>query len=174
MRNKISQSAWDLTWETQYKKLVAYKTRHGHCRVPQRYEDRTLASWVATQRVRKQKGSLSEERIYALNSIGFVWKIFQTSWDKQYDRLLAYRLEYGHCRVTVNDSDQKLLRWVNTQRILRAQGALSQTQMRKLDGIDFDWHDQHAIWKTQPEKLVFSSKLSDTTRSDGSSSIQLT
>mmetsp|Transcript_8112 Transcript_8112/g.11682 ORF Transcript_8112/g.11682 Transcript_8112/m.11682 type:complete len:362 (+) Transcript_8112:143-1228(+) len=71
---------WDKTcfgnaWDAMFARLVAYRTEHGHCDVPQKYEqDPKLGLWVSSQRV--SRGRISAERREALNSIGFVWKKF--------------------------------------------------------------------------------------------------
>ncbi|KAG7356875.1 helicase domain protein [Nitzschia inconspicua] len=42
----------DAQWEDMYQRLVQYKTEHGHCLVPRKYEkDQKLSTWVETQRV---------------------------------------------------------------------------------------------------------------------------
>ena len=59
---------------TRYDELVAYKAEHGHCNVPQRYENnQSLANWVVKQRTAFKNDNLSEERVGKLNEIGFAW-----------------------------------------------------------------------------------------------------
>ena len=61
-------------------RLKAYRTKFGHIRVPSRWEDPNLYTFVRKQRelyrARESKGaknSLSDERIRELDSIGFIW-----------------------------------------------------------------------------------------------------
>ena len=85
-KNKLSQEriirldslcfVWDVNnarWENGFIKLQDYKESKGHCSVPKRYvvEDFKLGGWVAQQR--KNKDSLTPERLERLNSLGFVW-----------------------------------------------------------------------------------------------------
>ena len=70
-----------------FDRLLAFKAKHGHCLVPNRYdEDRSLGAWVSTQR-RHYKAiesgnpshdpnSMTEERVSKLREIGFVWATY--------------------------------------------------------------------------------------------------
>jgi DNA-binding TFAR19-related protein (PDSD5 family) len=67
---------WDAIaeqWEDGFSKLLQFKERKGHCRVPQRskLDEFSLGAWVRRQRVTKD--SLSPERKQRLDDIGFVW-----------------------------------------------------------------------------------------------------
>lgn len=61
-------------WEQRFAQLVAFRERHGHCRVPAKWrEDTAFGHWVYNQRLFKRKGKLSAERIRRLEEIGFEW-----------------------------------------------------------------------------------------------------
>jgi hypothetical protein len=61
-------------WMTRFNELVLYKTKHGDCRVPTKYESHPkLGPWVNNQRQRQKKGKLNAERERMLKEIGFVW-----------------------------------------------------------------------------------------------------
>lgn len=63
-------------WEAMFQKLVGYKDTFGHARVPQEYaQDRKLGEWVRTQRRFMRNGSLNEEKVARLNSVGFEWSV---------------------------------------------------------------------------------------------------
>lgn len=78
-------------WDAKLSELKAFRERNGHCRVPLRRKKkddpnfdeglRKLAKWVEHQRTnywKRAKGeqnSLSDERIAALNAIGFEWRV---------------------------------------------------------------------------------------------------
>jgi superfamily II DNA or RNA helicase len=72
---------WDqleTEWKSRFEELLAYKRKHGHCNVPQKWkENPKLASWVGTQRLAWKKGKLSQERIKRLEEIGFQWEIIK-------------------------------------------------------------------------------------------------
>jgi hypothetical protein len=62
-------------WERRFAQLLAFRERHGHCRVPAKWrEDTAFGHWVYNQRLFKRTGKLSAERIRRLEEIGFVWK----------------------------------------------------------------------------------------------------
>ena len=96
-------------WESMFARLIEFKEEHGHCLVPNRFEeDRSLGAWVSTQR-RHYKlmfskdadhGStpLTKERIQKLQDVGFVWATSDprhTPWDVRFNELRAYRETYG-------------------------------------------------------------------------------
>ena len=58
-------------WETRFNQLVQYKTKSGHCNVPQ--SQGQLGTWVRTQRKACKDNSLAQDRIDQLNGIGFKW-----------------------------------------------------------------------------------------------------
>ena len=73
---------WDshqAAWEDKIRDLKLFKAQYGHCRVPPKYEDRSLATWVKQQRrqckLHRQglKSTLSPSRIADLQSLGFEW-----------------------------------------------------------------------------------------------------
>ena len=56
--------------------LTAYKAEHGHVRVPKRFQTKdgfTLGSWVGSRRKEYKNRTLSQERIDALEEVGFIW-----------------------------------------------------------------------------------------------------
>jgi superfamily II DNA or RNA helicase len=62
------------TWEDGFTALTEFKTREGHCRVPQRHVEGTfkLGQWAKTQRT--ERDTMSAERRQRLDAIGFVWR----------------------------------------------------------------------------------------------------
>jgi Helicase associated domain len=98
-------------WESMFEKLKAYKEKHGHCLVPNRYEkDRSLGSWVSTQRryfklmksstnIRNSKKiHLNQLRIAKLRDIGFAWAASDprhTPWETRFRELCEYKERYG-------------------------------------------------------------------------------
>jgi hypothetical protein len=65
---------WNLlheAWEEQFKILLAFRRKHGHCKVPIRGTDRKLGLWVKNQRTRK--ATLKPEREARLEAVGLIW-----------------------------------------------------------------------------------------------------
>lgn len=71
-------SKLEIRWNTNFQKLVDFKTVNGHCNVPLKYKaDRALGRWVGRQR-EDLKGSgsanpMSQVRKARLKEIGFCW-----------------------------------------------------------------------------------------------------
>lgn len=72
-------------WDIRFNELLEYKTKFGHCKVPQHYKDnKSLGKWVAKQREqykRHLKGEhtfLTPLRLEKLNEAGFVWSMRAT------------------------------------------------------------------------------------------------
>jgi hypothetical protein len=60
-----------------FQRLLEFRKRHGSFNVPLRSPaDRKLATWVASQRHRKKRGTLPPERAKLLDRAGFVWAIY--------------------------------------------------------------------------------------------------
>jgi hypothetical protein len=62
-------------WNKHYDVLAKFKRKHGHCLVPQRYEEDTfLGAWVSRQRELHCKSKLRVDRKALLDEIGFAWR----------------------------------------------------------------------------------------------------
>lgn len=73
---------WDTheqVWTLRFRELAKFKESHGHCIVPTNYCRKKLSTWVHHQRRQYKKAKeglpchITEERIKALESLGFVW-----------------------------------------------------------------------------------------------------
>ena len=138
-------------WEKMYTCLVAFKKKHGHCRVPDKWEkDRALGIWVVNERQDKAKGRLLPERLQRLKLLGFDWDPKNTFWEQLFIRLVAFKKQYGHCNVIRSwKQDQSLATWVNTQRTDKAKGQLLPERLRRLNSLGFDWDPN----KTRDEEM---------------------
>jgi hypothetical protein len=70
------------TWDYRLSELADYRKVHGHCNVPQKYnENAKLGTWVATQRrqyrlhLKGKTSAITLPRIEALERLGFEWGI---------------------------------------------------------------------------------------------------
>jgi uncharacterized protein YbgA (DUF1722 family) len=80
-------------------------------------------------------------------------------WNKQYEQLVDFKRNNGHCMVTFKyEQDKSLGLWVHTQRKRHANNIMRQDRKELLDEIGFAWKTQAANndkkWRTQYEKLV--------------------
>lgn len=110
-------------WE-RVAQLKAFIKMYGHCRVPRDFYDiQGLSNWTRMQRQHYRKmlegkpSSMTQERLAALEEVGFVWDAHQYAWEENIRELKLFKAQYGHCRVPSTYSNKKLLTWVRTQRV---------------------------------------------------------
>ena len=96
-------------WETRFKELVQYKTKHGDCNIP--FRQGQLGGWVGRQRNTHKEGKLSHDRIDRLNAIGFDWTPprrgsrtrqrggSKGDWDTRFKALVQYKANHGDCNI---------------------------------------------------------------------------
>ena len=88
---------------------------------------------------------LAEERIDALDDIGFNWKPQRVSFEERVAQLIAYEAKHGHLNVTESE-DKSLYRFCyyirRSRRYLESSGRmknLTEERIASLDAIGFDW-----------------------------------
>jgi hypothetical protein len=147
--NQANKQVKTTKWKSTFARLLAYKKEHGTANVPLKYNDGGsphLGGWTYNLKRRHKNGSLSQEWIDQLESIGFEWKLpkMKTSktkqWAEMLERLVAYMQEYGNTEVPNNYNDggrPDLGRWVQTQKASYIDGSLSQEMIDQLDSIGF-------------------------------------
>jgi len=158
-------------WEAHFQKLVQFKELHGHCRVPQNYtvDDVNLGTWVNTQRQHYKKylagkySPMTQERIDALEKIGFEWKLYtRIGWEDHFQKLVQFKDLHGHFQVPQNYTvdNVRLGNWVNKQRqhyrkFKRGQKSqITQKRIDALETIDFNWGTAITGWEEHFQKLV--------------------
>jgi hypothetical protein len=141
-------------WEMNYKLLIKYKQRVGHCKVPQMHKEdgKDLGKWALAQRtIKKKGGTFDSMRENRLDELGFVWSsTIVDEWDSTYKLLTQFKEEEGHCNVprTHNVDGKNLGKWVNTQRTGKNRGTLDVMRQKRLEGIDFNWAVARAnVWE---------------------------
>lgn len=144
------------TFDERLAELSAFRSIHGHCRVPHRYPSSPgLARWVLYMRTLRQESRLSGERLERLNAIGFCWADRQhASWQDRFDELRRYRDLHGTTRV---GNDHPLGRWVSVQRTNYRKNNkrhLSQERIDQLDSIGFVWNAEQDDWEQRFQELL--------------------
>jgi len=128
-----------LSWENRLEMLQQYKLEFGNCTPPRSHPQ--LGCWVDNQRRFYKKGKLTQERIAALNELGFNWgttkKDPDLSWQEQYNQLVSYMAEHGNCDVP--QSATGLGRFVHWQRCIYKKGKISEGRVNLLNKIGFNW-----------------------------------
>jgi len=143
------------SWEKRFAELLEFRSRHGHCEVPQNYKDNTsLGIWVNKQRMEQKlrmegkNSSLNDVRLHRLEAVGFRWakRKGQASWDEKYEELRAYKRRHGNCHVpTKYKQNTALGRWVSTQRAEYKKycegekSNMTPDKIRRLEEVGFAW-----------------------------------
>ena len=149
---------WDViesNWENGYSELKAFYEREGHSmvssRAPRNDNSFKLGSWVAHQR--QNKDSLNKNQIQRLNEIQFIWDPISYQWDKNFDALLKFHQEYGHCVVPKRElfGGFFLGHWVGTQRATK--DSMSVERRNRLTAIGFIWDAKGDYWEDGLTKL---------------------
>ena len=150
-------------WETMFEKLRGYNADHGDCRVPQGWKlDSSLADWVTSQRMAKNRGNLSKEYIERLNDLGFDWDTIATRWEQKFAELLKFKEVHGHTNVSQRTTEYKeLASWVKNQRKVNLEkSAPFADRFKRLEAIGFEWRLKKLnIWDEMFEKLLEYRKL---------------
>jgi len=164
------------SWFDRIDQLRQYKKVHGNCLVPKRYkENPSLGNWVNKQRQHYRKfkenessSSLTQEKIDALDSLGFIWdasKIKRTktssaekAWSNRYDELVQYFKENGPNSVVPSKSS--LGWWIIAQRneynAYRngEKSTLTKERIDALNSIGFQWKSRRQqIWDQRVKEL---------------------
>jgi hypothetical protein len=72
----------DKNWMERYESLTTFKSKHGHCNVPQ--NEGSLGTWVGTQRHMFKQEKMRGDRKKILDDIGFLWS---GKWLDRYENL---------------------------------------------------------------------------------------
>ena len=99
-------------------------SKEGHCNVQQcYYENKQLGIWVSNQTSQNKllqegkQSSMTEDRKYLLESIGFVWELNKDTWTRHFQNHKKYVAKEGHCNVQQYYYKNKQLGiWVMNQR----------------------------------------------------------
>jgi hypothetical protein len=143
-------------WRKRVRALKAFKKKHGHCQVSQPEHRRYgLGVWVSNVRTAYHRGKLREDRIRELDALGFAWKPENLCWEGHFVELAAFKRRHGHCRVPqLYAANLALGAFVAAARQSRRAGTLSRDQIRRLDGLGFDWEPMKSTWKWRFAELV--------------------
>jgi hypothetical protein len=141
------------SWMEKYEELLDFRLSSGHCLVPNQYPaNPSLAEWVKRQRYQyKLKGmgkhsSMSNDRVVALEKLGFVWNSHDAVWEERLKELKQYKNLFGNTNVPSKyEPNPQLAIWIKRQRrqykFLTENKPSTMTPYRvgKLTEIYFSW-----------------------------------
>jgi superfamily II DNA or RNA helicase len=135
------------SWDEWFGRLMRFKAREGHCRVPRGRVEGTfkLAMWVGHQRAKQD--TMPAERKKQLDDIGFVWDPFESAWEEGFAALTTFKAREGHCNVPAHhvEGPFKLGSWINARRMWRDRMPAARRQ--RLDAIGFVWNVLESAWE---------------------------
>ena len=138
----------ELRWKENYAKLKDYYKEHGNCNIPARYKkDKSLGTWVVSQRVRYKNDQLSNYKIKLLEELDFEWQAQINAIDEFIKNLAEFRKKHGHINVPRNESKYKKL----AQRLNRYKTLLNNGKVNKNGSIEYR---RQTLSKAQVEALT--------------------
>lgn len=151
------QESLSSTWNHYFSEASIYYAEHDNLNIPKRYttpNGLSLGEWVITQRrVRagQHTGSLTEQQIARLDSIGMQWdNRNDAAWNRGLEVARQYRERFGNLMVPKNyksDSGFALGQWIVNARQSRAEGKLSGERTRQLDELGMSWNALDSRWE---------------------------
>lgn len=141
------------SWMEKYEELLDFRLGNGHCLVPNQYPaNPSLAEWVKRQRYQyKLKGmgkhsSMSDDRVIALEKLGFVWNSHDAVWEERLKELKQYKSIFGNTNVPSKyEPNPQLAIWIKRQRRqykFLTEGkpsTMTPYRVEKLMEINFSW-----------------------------------
>lgn len=140
-------------WTEKFEDLLEFRNKNGHCLVPNSYDaNQPLAQWVKRQRyqyklkIDNKRSTMSDERVQALNHIGFIWDSHSAIWSERLHELLEYKRVYGDCNVPSRyQPNRQLAVWVKRQRRQYkfynedSPSSMTPERIMRLESVGFEW-----------------------------------
>lgn len=151
------QSSLSSTWDHYFSEASIYHAEHGNLDIPRRYKTPmglSLGAWLQIQRqVRsgKRAGSLTQQQIERLDSIGMRWDNYSDlAWTKGYEEAKQYYAKHGNLMVPVEwqtTDEFPLGNWISNKRTEKAAGRLDAEKMSQLESIGMVWDAFSERWE---------------------------
>ena len=129
-------------------------------------EGYALGNWVMAQRQRKNNGSLNEQRIEKLNSLGFIWDVAELGWQdgiKHFKEFCESNTTYIVPQKHICDDGFTLGSWCNSRRGEYRDNLMQQSKIDELNNIGFIFDVDEYKWITEFESLkIFKQKYGHT------------
>ena len=143
-----------MVWDTEqyrfdqgYSYAKKYFDQHGDLTAAVTYvtdDGFKLGAWLEQKRRQYHKGTLKEENIKKLETIGILWKPSQDLWNQMFSKAKKYFKTHGDLNVPA--TEKKLYSWLGKQRVAKENSKLSAEQIRKLESIGMIWDKSEYNW----------------------------
>ena len=145
---------WDpleWNWHEQFRLLCRYQTEHNSEGTDSWPKD--LNGWISSQRMRRDGGVLSSEKVALLESIGFVWRLRDAAWQEKVEELRIYIEKHGNADVPQREPSG-LGAWLNTRRKEEKSGNLAPERKAALEKLGIQWNPVGDKWGVMYEQLL--------------------
>jgi superfamily II DNA or RNA helicase len=148
------QNDLDGLWSNQYAKLRSMYEEDGNFTTARLRENKQLNSWSSSQRQKFKKGKLTNDQVDKLNAIGFIWDVFDFSFEENFAKLVNFKEKHGHCRAPQhNEETRTLSAWCYNVRRSRSNGTVSPEKIKRLESIGFLWNIVDSLWYEKYDTL---------------------
>ena len=132
-------------WHSMYIQAKEYYEGHGNLLVSNEQENIKLHTWIKNQRKKYNSGSLSEEQISMLDSIGMIWNTIEYQWNTMYEQARDYYQKFGSLSIPDDRADEykRLRTWIQEQKMKynhESEANLTDEQIQKLESIGIVWN----------------------------------
>lgn len=159
----------DLAFWNHVKEMKTFKEKYGHVHITAKL-DKKLAIFCTNMRNARRKTHttrrLTQERIDALDALGFIWDPGQdrtlTSFEERVDQLKNFKATHGHLNVLPKHNKKlaKFCAGIRKARIDPGRGRMVVTdeKIKVLDAIGFDWENAQGTYFDECFDLLTSFK----------------
>lgn len=134
--NKKSVSQTETTWEEMFALCLQYKEEFGHLKFgkKEKYKGKYMLGWWNYQQRKIIKGTLSQEQIDRLASIGLIRKSYESKWYLKFEAYKKYVETTGSFKIMRRKicENQKIGSWAYGQKKRYKEGKLEQWKIDKL------------------------------------------
>ena len=141
-------------WMQSFDRAKAYYLREGNLKIHINYVDSTglkLGKWLSLQRLKYNNGSLGEEKISLLESIGIVWDKYDLQWNTQYNLLRDYLTDKDNSLYPLSRLPRlggyDIYHWCTTQISQYKKGRLTSDRKNLLEQLGFVWNMKEQNWE---------------------------
>jgi len=126
----------DSHWWEGFNLLKEFVDKNGHADAPVTKVNR-LGVWVQVQRREYKKGNLTQDKIDALEQLGFTWSIRDSpdeNFAKKYGEVMKYA-QNSPDLLRIRTEDKSLYTWINNQRSLYKKNKMPQNRIEMLESV---------------------------------------
>ena len=135
------------SWSTRASEALGFHKEHGRWPASSATDpaERLLYQWAKRTREARAQALLNEEQIAMLDAAGFPWDGREATWLEQVNAFMVFRdsAQRYPAESAPNEEERILARWVARQRRHRLDGTLSESRLKRLQEIDFQWGNDH-------------------------------